>query len=85
VPHNTAAAPSATRTPALIEGAGAAQRTLQQGLAWAKVAVARKNSLANVNDLTLPSSKLTRLERSIGRLQPIIMYQSRQVISDLLA
>jgi hypothetical protein len=55
VPHNTAAAASATGTPAPIEGVGAAQTTLQQGLAWAKVAAASKNALANVNDLTPPS------------------------------
>jgi hypothetical protein len=76
VPHNTAAAASATGTPTPIEGAGAGQRRLQQGLASANVAAARKNPLANVNNLTPPSS--------IGRLQPIIMYHSRQVISDPL-
>ena len=65
MPHNTAPAVSATGIPEPIEGAGAPRihptAVAQVGAAWAAVAAAMRNPLANVNDLipTLLKSHLT--------------------------
>jgi hypothetical protein len=52
MPHNTAAAASATGTPAPIEGAGA-----PSGMAWAAVTASTRHPLANIaNNLIYRSS-----------------------------
>ena len=56
MPHNTAAAASATGTPEPIAGAGAGQpRWVMQGIAWANVTLLTKNPLANVTN-RIPTS-----------------------------
>jgi hypothetical protein len=56
MPHNTAAAASATGTPEPIEGAGAGS----VGIAWATVAALTKTPMANVsNFISIPTRPLS--------------------------
>ena len=75
MPHNTATAASATGTPAPIEGAGA-----PSGMACAAVAASMRHPLANI-----ASNLIYRSPWVIDRwVQPIIMYQFRQVVCSRL-